>query len=264
MAGIPMPTEPRKWAAGFDADELTFRYAQKIFAPPCEIEIVELTLAPDRRVHAVAADDLDRAESLSDARDRAWRLLMVLSALLFTRDPTRPAVYVKEIYERRQDGSWLEHPWTVTPQAGYTRSKIFNRFYPEKSIEADPSERKWLAILDSENVIDALHALSGEPDWFDLWKAHEAVKRYRRDRHKDWPGEHDPAMDRFEKTATLHRHSRVNEHYRRAKKYFEQERVKPMTLGEAADAVARSVRDWLEGERAALVRRRGRNLRGRR
>jgi hypothetical protein len=88
-----MPTEARKWAAGFHADKLTFKYAQSIFAPPCEIEVIELTLGPDQRVHAVAADDLDRAESLSDAHDRGQRLLMVLSALLFTRDPTRPALY---------------------------------------------------------------------------------------------------------------------------------------------------------------------------
>jgi hypothetical protein len=255
-----MSTENRKWAAGFDADKLTFKYTQKIFAPPCEIEIVELTLGPDQRVHAVVADDLDRADSLSDARDRAQRLLMILSALLFTRDPTRPAVWLREIYERRQDGSWLEHPWSIAPSGGYTRSRIFNISYPEKPIEEDPSERKWLAILDADNVLDALHALSGQPDWFDLWKAYEVVKGYHRDRRKGWPGEHDTAMDRFEKTATLHRHSRVNKHYRRAKKYFEQEAVKPMSLGEARNAVARSVRDWLEDKTAALVRRGGSNM----
>jgi hypothetical protein len=253
-----MPTETRKWAAGFDADRLTFKYAQKIFAPPCEIEIIELTLPDNERAHTVASDDLDQAESLSDARDRARRLLMVVSALLFTRDPTRPHVYEKEIYQRQDDGSWLEHPWSIAPEGGYTRSRVFNRAYPERSIEDDPSERKWLCILDAENVIDALHTLSGDPDWFDLWKAYEWVKRYKigLKGNEKWP-ENDPVMDLFVKTATLQRHSPSNEHYRRAKRYFEAQGVNPMSLGDARDAVARSVREWLEAETAAVVRRKG-------
>jgi hypothetical protein len=256
-----MPKDDHKWATAFDADKLTLKYAQRIFAPPSEIEIIEVPLAPRGRVPAFAADDLDCAQSVSDARVRAQRVLMLVSALLFTRDPTRPLVYPKEVYERRKDGSWREHPWQISPRGGYVRSRIFNRSYPEKAIEADPSERKWLAILDAENVVDALHAVSGQPDWFDLWKAHEAVKRYQRQRIRDWPGKHNPAMDLFEKSATLHRHSPSNEHYRRAKRDLEREALKPMSLGQAADAVARSMRDWFEGETVALIRRRGRNAR---
>jgi hypothetical protein len=260
-----MPSDTRKWAAAVDVDRLTLKYAQRIFAPPCEIEIVELMVAPDRRVPAVAGDDLDRAESLEDARDRARRLVMVVSALLFTRDPTRPRVYPKEVYERLKDGSWREHPLRVAPRGGHTRSRIFNRSYSEKSIDTEPSERKWLAVLDGKNVIDALHALSGEPDWFDLWKAHEAVKGYQKGLHNKakWPKGHDPVMERFEKSATLHRHSPANEHYRCAKKYFKTQGLTPMSLREAAEAVARSVRDWLEGERAALIRRQSRKGRDR-
>jgi hypothetical protein len=256
-----MPIDHRKWASPFDADKLTLKFAQRIFAPPCEIEVIDVALVPGQHVPAFAADDLDCAESVSEARVRAQRVSMVISALLFTRDPTRPYIYPKELYERRKDGSWREHPWQVAPRGGYVRPRDLNRSYPEKSIEDDPRERKWLAILEADNVIDTLHAVSGQPDWYDLWKAHEAVKRYRRQRHRNWPGQHDPTMDLFEKSATLQRHSPSNEHYRRAKRDLEKEGLRPMSLGQAAHAVARSISEWLEGESTALVSRKGRNAR---
>lgn len=250
-----MPTGDRKWAAALDVDRLTLKYARMIFAPPCEIEVIDVALEGRQPVPALAADELDNADTVSEARVRVQRVSMVVSALLFTRDPTRPYVFTKELYERRKDGSWREHPWQIAPPRAYVRSRHLNRSYPERLIEPEPRERRWLAILDEDNVIDTLHAVTGQPNWYDLWKAHEAVKRYHRDRNKDWPGQHDPAIDLFEKSATLQRHSPSNRHYQRAKHHLEEKGLKPMNLGEAAEAVARSIIEWFEGEAAALARR---------
>ena len=44
--------------------------------------------------------------------------------------------------------------------------------------EPQPSDaERWLELsADDENVSDALHFLSREPDWFDLYKAYEVAR----------------------------------------------------------------------------------------
>jgi hypothetical protein len=154
-------------------------------------------------------------DALGDAHqvhDVANRLLSLVNGARFVRDPdSKPLIGG---LRKRRDGAWDQYISASFAGTGRARIEaVVMRVDGEPPTQPAPA-RRWVAAAQSDQVVaDVLTYLSGEPDWFDLYKAFEMMRRdikkqiRGKHRRKDvgWPKKRD--LDHFTRSAQVYRHA---------------------------------------------------------
>jgi len=159
--------------------------------------------------YARADDVIDAAEMMSD----------YLNGILYLKDAGRQPLRVNGVYERQSDGRWGSGiVFGSAHFVGASRMRVI------PSGTGPMSQERWMkAALEDQKISDVLAYLRGEPDWFELYKAHETIGA---------------PSDKFTETAQAVRHS---------KDWCRRKGVRRhMSIEEAREHVRLLARNWLE------------------
>lgn len=217
------------------------------------IRVRDIEVASGRRITALMADEFNDVPDTS-VMEIARQLMGQINGALFASDINRSIVRLGPHYTRRDGGAWglgtiyAAANIKLQPARMRGRAMVLNPDgTPVPSPETRPRQTFWLELAApnteaGNRVADVLHALSGEPDWFDLWKAQEVVYL---DRNKipDWPSDD---IEWFRSTATLYRHSRTYKWGKKARGRLDDQQLPEMDLETARRLIGRVAAAWLD------------------
>jgi hypothetical protein len=205
--------------------EKQFRWALEVTGPPLDIEDATTLFGADsdpsiitdagKQITVLTSSQLDSLTSAREVDEVAKRLLAMVNGILFVLEPGRDPLKAAGVRERREDGTWNIH---LVPAAalligrGRLRAVGMAIFggQPAPEYLRPPAALRWAAAAQSDQVIaDVLAYLSGEPDWFNFYKAYELMRDdvnqqiggQHRQEQMGWPAKKD--LDHFTLSAGL-------------------------------------------------------------
>ena len=238
---------PTKYAAALSGHPLDTDALRRWFTS--DPQVVEIQV-PKGRTTALLATEFESLASGEQVQADARRLVGLMNGALFASDVDRAPVQVAGVYERTGNGEWGRGAAYAPFHGGGTSRGRFQstQIGPGGApVPEGPSrEVAWFALAngpaDPNPAADVLRALSREPDWFDLWKAHEIIEG---DQHvlPSWPKDE---AEWLGATAARYRHSPNHQQGRKAKKWLLDNGKLEMELVDARRLVARLGAEWLD------------------
>jgi hypothetical protein len=247
----PMPTgtNPFRWALHVTGERIDIEEALTIFGEAIDPTIRKLD---DQNGHPITVLTSPQLDTLADTREvyeAAQRLLGIVNGMLFIADPGRVPLKPGGILERGSHGGWNQH---LLPAAGLIRIRSRARATPTAIVggkEAPEylvpsSEQRWSAAAQTDTVVgDVLLYRSGEPDWFNIYKAFEMMRDdincaigQHQEQAIGWPAK--KALDHFTLSIQVYRHAPPWD--------GDYTPAKAMRLSEAAEFVQSLARMWLK------------------
>ena len=217
-----------EYAIALEADPIDLGDIRRIFGGDGTIRVREIEVPQARRVAALMTDDFDGLVSDTQVLEIGRRFVAQINGVLFAGDPDRAIVRMGALYTRHNRSVWGSGVVHVSANVKLGRLRARGHLVhigpdgsPVSAVAEPPRQAAWLALAAADNdgadrVADVLHAFSGEPDWFDLWKAEEVIHG---DQHSisDWPKDE---VEWFRQTATRYRHSPSTRHGRKAQEWL--------------------------------------------
>jgi hypothetical protein len=242
----------RQYAAILEGDPEDLKDLRLDYAGSGPIRVTEIEVG-GKRFTALLADEFSAQASSAGALNVAREIVAQINGLRLVartdRRPVRPTI----MHDRLDVGEWsvgTNHAsgalevGPVQIRATATVTGVDGTPIPESARPAWPA--KWLAFArsgtpDGKRAADILSALSGNPDWADLWRAQEMFHHDRR-QLPDW---NDGDSERFRQSATLHRHSHNSRNGKDAREWFALTLEPKMDINTARQVVSRGAKLWL-------------------
>lgn len=227
---------PSRWAIDLHGEPMDLGEAAYLFAHDAEV-CIRTGIAPTNSDATVlVAREFEPLLSPRDVHSAAERIVDYLNGILFVDDPDRQPITIGGVHERKPNGQWSTSVIVAGAHLKVRGGKV--RFHASNQTLATAPQTHWMAAgLNHDIVADVLTYLRGYPDWFDLYKAYEAMCRdVGKKPGPRWPEEHRD----FSRDAQLHRHSR---------EWCERMKINPtgaMELEQARTLVRAMARSWLE------------------
>jgi len=189
MATKPKTPKTRhfRWAVGLKGHQFDLADARALFAVDYRFRVTGITGPTGTPATVLMADELEQETSENAVQIRAGRLVDLLNAALFLRDAARQPVEsdgaIFEWDQGRQD--WRRHICVrlvgvaARGRAGNitaTAVRADGSAVPQPPPTPSDAQRWALAAVADDPVADVLSYLRGQPDWFNLYKAFEAVR----------------------------------------------------------------------------------------
>jgi hypothetical protein len=186
----------------FDLEDAVALFGGDVVDPA--VHLVEVEWGPP--ITILTSPHMDELSAPHQVLGVASRLLALVNGALFVRQAQREALNVRVLYKRRDDGPWDQHGFPshfIDVDRVGTPVVQANGTPPSQSAPA----QLWVAAAQSDQVVaDVLTYLSGEPNWFDIWKAFEVMQKARNTRHRRgklvWP----PDLKHFKFSVGVYRH----------------------------------------------------------
>jgi hypothetical protein len=224
---------PSRWAIDLHGEPMDLGEAAYLFARDAEVCIRTGIVPTNSAATALVAKEFEPLLTPREVHSAGERIVDFLNGILFLDDPARQPITIGGVHERRPNGQWSTAIIVASAEMKLRGGKV--RFGVKE--KTSPQTAWMVAGLNDEIVADVLTYLRGHPDWFDLYKAYEAMRADVGDKSGPlWPDEHRD----FRRDAQLHRHSR---------EWCERKKIKrtgSMELEEARTLVRSMARAWLE------------------
>jgi hypothetical protein len=212
-------TNPR-WAAELIGNEFDLSGACDVFENSENVRVKKFQLVTGRAATMLMAMEFESCSSAMEVNNSTGPTVDFLNGILFVTDQAREPVRTNAIYERQSDGNWGNGIGFGSVRFAASARMRARAFVAPGTVS--PQE-KWMNGAMSDQIAnDVLTYLRGEPDWFELYKAHETIGA---------------AKGKFTQTAQAARHSEEWCRQNGIRKY--------MTIEEAREHVRSLVRDWL-------------------
>lgn len=229
---------PSRWAVALQGDPIDLEQAAYLFAHNTEVCIRSGIVPASPSATVLIAKEFDVPSTPRGVHDAAQRIVDFLNGILFVDDPARQPISTGGVHERRPDGKWniaiICASGHVVLRGVSARGSVAGQPLPP------PRQTLWMAAgLQDDTVADVLTYLRDKPDWFDLYKACEAMTRdvgRNNPKGPKWPSD----IGAFSRDAQLHRHSR---------EWCERKGIKAdgsMTLEDARSLIRSMAQAWLE------------------
>jgi hypothetical protein len=218
------------------------------------LQVREIDLPNRGGTTVLRAREFDALPSGVEVQESARRIVAQLNGALFAADADRSVVRMGAIYARSRDGIWGQGTTygSAAIEVGNDRTRatavvVGADGVPRPETEQKPRQSSWIALAEADgpdpnSVVDVLHALAGDPDWFDLWRVYELICGDQR-ALPNWP--HDQ-VKWFTQTATRYRHSPSHRHGRTATQWLEENGKPEMRLSEARRLMSTIAGTWLD------------------
>jgi hypothetical protein len=217
------------------------------------VKVEESEVGGERFTALLAEDFASRATGMDVLRVARLIVAQINGARLVSatdRRPVRPTI----VHEREGAGAWSRgtnyaeavlEVGSARVRATAELRRADGTLVPEEP-RIHPASR-WLEFArsgteDGDRAADVLNALSGNPDWADLWLAQEMFHHDR----KQLAGWDDVEFEHFRRTATLYRHGPNSKNGNEAREWFAAQGKGEMDLNTARQVVARGARLWLD------------------
>jgi hypothetical protein len=167
------------------------------------------------------ASEFERLADAHEVDEASKPIVDFLNGILFVADTGRKPLRVNAVYERQSNGEWGNG-------IAFLSANFLGTARMSAVASTDPSvippQVRWMTgAMEDQVASEVLTYLRGAPDWFDLYKAHEAMKA---------------PSDQFTETAQAARHSET---------WCRQKGIrKHMSLEAARQHVGLLVRNWLD------------------
>lgn len=162
---------------------------------------------------------LDHLNNAAEVDQVAKRLLGIVNGTLFVRDPGRIPLIAGGVRERSDDRKWNHNLIAAT---GLIIARSRAKAVGVAIVDGEPSPEhmlppaavRWSAVAQSDQAVgDVFIYLSGEPDWFNFYKAFELMREdinqrlggQHRQEQIGWPKKRDLAH--FTQSAQVYRHA---------------------------------------------------------
>lgn len=229
---------PSRWALDLHGNPIDLSEAAHLFARDAQVCIGTGIVPTNPTGTVLVAREFEPLSTPREVHSAGERIVDFLNGILFLDDPARQPITIGGVHERRPNGQWSVA--IICASAEITLRGVKARGVVAGQASPPPAQTAWMAAgLNDEVVADVLTYLRGRPDWFDLYKAYEAMRQdvgTRNQAGPNWSQEH----REFSRDAQLHRHSREWCERRKIK------RTGAMELAEARALVRSMARAWLE------------------
>ncbi|MCC7425438.1 MAG: hypothetical protein IT557_00900 [Alphaproteobacteria bacterium] len=175
-------TKPPRWAVKLEGHEFDLADARDLFAVDPRFRVTEITGPDGNPATVLMAEELERETSSGAVFTRAARLIDFLNGTMLVEKPDRePLVAECGVYEVDTDGRWTKRHRVLRAEAGLFRirgspAKIRFGGIAQPVPAPSPAQRWAIAATNDDAVADLLSYLRGQPDWFNLYKAFEAIR----------------------------------------------------------------------------------------
>jgi hypothetical protein len=247
-----MSASQREYATRLEGEPHDLSDLRRSYAVPGPIRVTQIVVGGETVTALYAADFSGLASGAEVLEVSGVIVNQMNGALLISandRRPVRPTI----VYDRIPGGVWsagtnhmvgtldvaqarVRADATVTQPGGT----------PIQGAPSTDSTSKWLAFArsgtpDGDRVNDVLTALSGDPDWADLWRAQEMFHHDR----LGLQGWNEAESERFRQSATLYRHSPNSANGNRARDWFTRTGAQKMDISTARRVVLHEAKLWL-------------------
>jgi hypothetical protein len=209
-----------RWAVELLGDEFDLSGACAFFERGENVRVQISQLVTGRSATILMTNDFEELASAVEVNDASKPIADFLNGILFVTDQKRKPLRTNAVYERQPDGNWGNGiVFGSVHMTGTARMRAIVSTAPG----AIPRQEKWMkGAMEDQAASEALTYLRGEPDWFELYKAHETIKA---------------KSDKFTETAQATRHS---------EDWCRREGIrKHMSIAEAREHVRLLVQNWL-------------------
>jgi hypothetical protein len=208
--------------------------------PVGEVQVSKITIPPNEK-YVLLSDALNGLASDSEIVRMAERLIDWINGALFLQDVRRRPIASQGIHHRQAaNGEWGV---TIARATVTVRGRSTGRFVADGPVGPTPQTLMMQKAMVDDNVREVLTYLSKVPDWIDLFKAFEVMRREIAGRLGEdgqqkigWPGKN--KIGTFTGDAQFDRHAKGNKWPKRA-------RETAMPLHEARAFVRGLCSKWL-------------------
>jgi hypothetical protein len=177
-------------------------------------QIVRSGVLPDQEAIVLLAHEFERLRETIEVHDTAQRILNPLNAILYLEDPARKPLTISSVHRRGENGEWTIAIVATSASFRLRGAKARGQAGSLGGPMPPTPQSIWIQTgLDEEVVADVLSYLRGSPDWFDLYKAYEAMTvdinamKSAKGPVLGWPAK--AQISAFRRDAQLHRHSKA-------------------------------------------------------
>jgi hypothetical protein len=213
-----MPEKQFRWALELTGSRIDIEDAIRLFGAESDPSIITIDDA-GTQITVLISPQLDSLDSAREVDEVAKRLLATVNGILFVLEPARDPLKAAGVRERKAEGKWNFH---FVPAAGLIIARGRARASgmaiasgaPAPEHLRPPRAVRWSAAAQSDQVIaDVFVYLSGEPDWFNFYKAFELMRDginqrlggQHRQEQMGWPAKKE--LDHFTLSAQVYRHA---------------------------------------------------------
>lgn len=183
----PGARKPNRWAVKLEGHAFDLADARDLFAVDTRFRVIEITGSDGNPVTVLLAEELEQETSSNAVFTRAARLVDILNGAMLAEKPDRePLVADGPVFEGDTDGRWTKRHIVVRLVGVAARARAGNinatvvradgSSVPQPPPAPTPAQLWAVAATTCNTVADVLSHLRGQPDWFDLYKAFEAIR----------------------------------------------------------------------------------------
>jgi hypothetical protein len=227
----PINTAHNRETRALNMTEMSqFRWGLKMTGPKVDLEAAIILYEANSDLSVTSIDDGDAKPSAlltspqleafdkpTDVENAAKRLLGVVNGVLFVLEPARTPLAFGGVRERNANGNWTYH---ISPPLVISRSRVMGigvaivdgKLSPSATLP--PPASRWTAAAQADPAVgDVFRFLSGQPDWFNFYKAFELMRddinarmgKQHRQEQIGWPTK--KILDHFTLSAQVYRHA---------------------------------------------------------
>jgi hypothetical protein len=232
----PMPS---RWAVELRGDSVDLTEAADLLGKDNQVCVRSGVVTGSPDVTLLSAKEFEVLPTAAEVHSAGERILALLNGILYVQEEARKPIAPGGVRERLPNGQWSIT--MLVASATFTLRGVKAGGVVSGQSTPPPREASWMtAGLDDDVVSDVLTYLRGQPDWFDLYKAFEAMNDDvgRRSTELNWPTVAE--RNEFKRDAQLHRHSR---------EWCERKHIAwtgSMELAEARTLIRSMARAWLD------------------
>jgi hypothetical protein len=207
-----------EWALGLTGSQFDLEDAVALFGDQSDpsVHVLDAEASGDFKT-ILTSPQMDELSAARQVYGVANRLLSLVNGALFVLDPAREPLKGGGLRKRHADGKLthflIAQSGTIANRTRFGRH-IICKVGEQPPTQPPPAPVKWVAAAQSDQIVaDVLTYLSGEPSWFDLYKAFEMMRddinqglggQHRQER-MGWPKK--PVLDHFTLSAQVYRHA---------------------------------------------------------
>lgn len=207
------------WALQVSGQKIDIDDTLALYGENSDPSIHQMNGGDGQLVTVLTSPQFELLSTATEVDEVATRLLKIINGTLFVVDPGRAPLASGGIRKRSPNGGWDYH---LVAGTGHIISRSRARGVGVAIINGEPSPEhtcspaaaRWSAAAHSDQTVsDVLMYLSGEPDWFNFYKAFELMRddinKRGEGRHRQqqmgWPAKKD--LDHFTLSAQVYRHA---------------------------------------------------------